>query len=955
MRGLRLTSLRVAGFRGINSPIEFDFSAPLTLVFAPNGTGKTTMCEAAEWLLTGQVERLKEGRDFNASVLQSKFATEADEPSTSATLFVGDQKRYLSRLATGARSRTQFGESEASTAFYNARELLEVLAPAAAADEAHHLTANNLRQRWLKGTRFLSADALAALVDTDEATIERRTQVFADLLGIRHLLDAERQCDKYATGLAAKYRALSQQVSRQTTEADTLEQSLATTDNAQKIEISARSEANEAVALLDESDLVAPLSIDDMDSLLEALTAVHRRQRHGLDGRAEAAVHIQSRWGSRLELQRAVEQSSVVESSLSTQFADIRDRGSKAAAQLASHIADRDVASEEARALSAAKDQLAQSSAFLLSTLLDAGAIQEHPQSLGSLTAQYVESTWSVESREHRRRELEGLSMQLEQGAGQAERLRRIEADLTIAREQQVSEQALARLRAEAAAASARAQSAAALFDMTAEPATRLRAAAQDLLAHQDGLDTSKCPTCSHDWGDFDHLRSAIAATLTAAPEIMELARVTASSATEGANAARRQLDSALATNVHINDLEKERTLLAGAEYRLKLGLERLGLTQNATVEGVRAAIVRLGVADALAALLMARDGLSPSIVSGAPSILPDDAIVSDLRIHLDAAFSTRNQDIQVQLAKLTKDIDQATQERDQLRVSFAATQQSLRDCQEAKKQQSSELATMHAAWEFLAPGLEWTDDALTTIRATLTRDIERLTRVEGHIEAARAAWRAETKHIMLKQLREELRPLLDLQRRIGESIAAANRARAVFQSTYTTTSREQILSLSRVVNPLFSRMHANRLFDHINLGEDSDFLHWLAVAGGERLDPGKDFSQGQRQDLALALFLARARSLGGTFFLDEPVIHLDDLNRVGLLDVLRATVLENSQTLNLVITTSSRALARHIVEKFARVPPVETPTGRAHPLKVLELDGNGRSGVTLQTIYPSR
>ena len=104
---------------------------------------------------------------------------------------------------------------------------------------------------------------------------------------------------------------------------------------------------------------------------------------------------------------------------------------------------------------------------------------------------------------------------------------------------------------------------------------------------------------------------------------------------------------------------------------------------------------------------------------------------------------------------------------------------------------------------------------------------------------------------------------------------------------------------------------------------------------------------------MALALFLARARSLGGTFFLDEPITHLDDLNRVGLLDILRATVLENSQFLNLVITTSSRALARHLIEKFSGVGPLETPAGRVPPLKVLELEGNGRTGVRLRTIYP--
>ena len=50
MRGIRLTSLNVSHFRGINDSVEFDFSSPLTVVFAPNGTGKTTT--------TGKIARL---------------------------------------------------------------------------------------------------------------------------------------------------------------------------------------------------------------------------------------------------------------------------------------------------------------------------------------------------------------------------------------------------------------------------------------------------------------------------------------------------------------------------------------------------------------------------------------------------------------------------------------------------------------------------------------------------------------------------------------------------------------------------------------------------------------------------------------------------------------------------------------------------------------------------------
>jgi DNA repair exonuclease SbcCD ATPase subunit len=217
---------------------------------------------------------------------------------------------------------------------------------------------------------------------------------------------------------------------------------------------------------------------------------------------------------------------------------------------------------------------------------------------------------------------------------------------------------------------------------------------------------------------------------------------------------------------------------------------------------------------------------------------------------------------------------------------------------------------------------------------------------------AAQAAWTAEARRTRLEGLRREVEPMRERLGYIGARVAAAREASGAFHDSYVQVSSRQINDLGRVVNPLFARMHANRVFDRIKLGQVDDPLRWLADAGGQELNPGKDFSQGQRQDLALALFLARARSLGGTFFLDEPVTHLDDLNRVGLLDIFRATVLENSMSLNLVVTTASKPLARHLIEKFSRVGLVETPSGPAAPLRVIELDGNGRTGVRLQTVY---
>jgi ABC-type dipeptide/oligopeptide/nickel transport system ATPase subunit len=126
-----------------------------------------------------------------------------------------------------------------------------------------------------------------------------------------------------------------------------------------------------------------------------------------------------------------------------------------------------------------------------------------------------------------------------------------------------------------------------------------------------------------------------------------------------------------------------------------------------------------------------------------------------------------------------------------------------------------------------------------------------------------------------------------------------------------------------------------------------------VAGAGEQSFDPEINFSQGQRQDLALSLFLARALSLGGTFLLDEPVLRLDELNRVGVLDALRVISIESEGRLNLLVTTASKTLARHLIEKFNRIRMTETADGPTPPLRVLELRGNGRTGLERRTVYP--
>jgi exonuclease SbcC len=157
----------------------------------------------------------------------------------------------------------------------------------------------------------------------------------------------------------------------------------------------------------------------------------------------------------------------------------------------------------------------------------------------------------------------------------------------------------------------------------------------------------------------------------------------------------------------------------------------------------------------------------------------------------------------------------------------------------------------------------------------------------------------------------------------------------------------QEIQPLSNTISTLYLRAQGNRFINAIEARPSKEgFLEWIAELNdeGESFDKMLSLSQGQRQDLAIAIFLARARSLGGTFFLDEPLAHLDDLNRVALLDTLRIIVSEKRalNPLRLVLTTASNNLLRHLREKFSLV---EDSDGKP-ALRIYRMSGNPKVGL---------
>lgn len=99
----RISQIVLDGFRAYREAQTLDLDANLVVIYAPNGTGKTSICEGIEWALTGQAHRIaKPGHDAPEQAEPPVRHVERDTARVELTMQRGDKvKRVVHR--TGAK------------------------------------------------------------------------------------------------------------------------------------------------------------------------------------------------------------------------------------------------------------------------------------------------------------------------------------------------------------------------------------------------------------------------------------------------------------------------------------------------------------------------------------------------------------------------------------------------------------------------------------------------------------------------------------------------------------------------------------------------------------------------------------------------------------------------------------------------------------------------------------
>ena len=89
----RLKSLKVGPFRGFARQEVFDLDSPLTLVYGPNGTGKSSFSEALEYGLLGSVDEAHNKRISTQDYLKNAHVNRFEAPVIEALDRQGEQRQ----------------------------------------------------------------------------------------------------------------------------------------------------------------------------------------------------------------------------------------------------------------------------------------------------------------------------------------------------------------------------------------------------------------------------------------------------------------------------------------------------------------------------------------------------------------------------------------------------------------------------------------------------------------------------------------------------------------------------------------------------------------------------------------------------------------------------------------------------------------------------------------------
>ncbi|MBD8623421.1 AAA family ATPase [Pseudomonas sp. CFBP 13727] len=900
---IKFLSVEIRNFRGVPKVLKIPLDARLTIIHAANGTGKSTICYALEWLLTNKVNDLPTTTDFSCEWGSGDTAVHVE-------CEINGVRYELERIKGKAWIKAA---TDKKMRQIKDPDLLGMLTPTSVSGGTAQAT-SKARRDWLRNSRWLYANSLALLVDNSESAT--RQQIFADILGLGHLASTLSNLKEYRNELP-KTQGLETKLKSVLANIEILEARLA---QSQQGRDQAIPKLNAVLSGFPDSQLSGNVLDDFKNAQLKVakLLQATRQQKEVLNLLLEGWAGYESSQELLLTTRKQLKET-----------IDTSETLSKEHLKLSGQLSEVDVSIGQAKL----GVGWAQSQTALLeqwdSVAKNPIVAQTNHDAVNFFKAvedEFVEYRWE-DSRQ------QGWLSALEYLIDNKDNLLSLLKQRSdLLRSPVLPPADLVQISKSANDAKREREKAQSEFDALSNVVDRLRA-----LGHEaaQNLITGHCPLCSHDWGNAETLRqhltyAAITPEIQAAKTKLETAQKTDNLWNGTLKTARSQQKSA---TDYADQLESVRKRLKAIEsktnYLSTMGKEDFADSDVIHFEGLRGrVIVAIGTKKVARSLLEVEDFFqvqaSPNAIT---RVLEARQRLAQYSQHYQRQLDTetlQRTNLARSVGEKLRAIQAKAQESNQLNASIAAV--------------SQVVSHFQAEWNQVNDGHPISKELYAATLARVEAELIRAEGYESQITECQVLLSVDDDSGKLSELQKE-KAAVSKKLQTGQNyILTADEAISRYGEHVRNVTVSCLSPLLTPATELFSRMHANEVYHKLSVSGDD--LNWMVLAEGNDtpLAAQEKLSQGQRQDLALSLYLSRAKSTGGSFLLDEPIAHLDDLNRVAMLDIFRlvATSMDN---MNLILTTASDTLARHLAQKFSSLPD-------EYLLNTIHLEGNPRTGV---------
>jgi DNA repair protein SbcC/Rad50 len=973
-----LQSMTIKNFRAYRKSKTFNFGSAITILYGPNGFGKTSFFDALDFVVTGGVGRLKSASTDHALVKVSKHLDSGDEESVVSLQFKrGDKTHNVTRYLTKASQATLDDKTEASR-----KDVLTLLTGSgdATSDRVDNLIS------LFRATHLFSQEDQELTKNFQEkcelpADLVSRMLAFDDYVrGLNKTAEIQRILEGLVKDTNVEIKRLEGSVAKDSGELARLEKVSAVGANPNAIEVELK------ILRKDVSELGIEVPKDDIQIDIAVIRG-WRAQLESRIGDADSRGKQLSVVADDLQRLRRLQQELVtVQDSLKQSDDSLLEAELQRAAAEASHrVAIQDLS--QAKVSEAGAQRLMSLFAWReekqpeyvnLVERLDSltKTLQEVSQSGIQLINQDSSADLNRQSSEEVLRDLVNrittqterlqvlhtLNRQRTEVDAANERLLElgeVEIDLidtiSTSRDQlELTSSAVTQARAEEATLDAK------IAALEAE-STEVKSLLTQLRGH---VTEGTCLLCGEDHGSKDNLLSKIDQRLSQEGPLSEAQARVVQKRVEIAHMTDTEASHRAALE---NTLSRHNTLRSEREKSEKLVLEfsqriaSLGLTSledlNLAIQHAHQALALLeterdAAAQARDLAAVAHDSARAAVSANAFSLASIKSTLDDTNQALKlllAEAHRRNMPLDVDPHELQSHMTQAKNNLettkqasqkahtllDQLSIDFGRKTQ---DSETLRKiiverqgragRLTREISDIAASLARFDLSVESTDEAVTKLVLVNSARLVRMQATKDRARSLEMALDAATTSAVLDALRSMVKQNVDLikkEKLKRESYEPwikyfrsiedlLDKQRNSATQNFTREYGPRTAVLQRRLRPVYG-------FGNIEVTSHDGAITVNVFRNGEAMRPTDYFSQSQVQTLLLGLFLTASSSQTWSTFssvmMDDPVTHFDDLNTYALLDLISGLVQSSDSSRQFVISTCDEKLLQLARQKF--------------------------------------